>query len=78
MTAIELRAELFREMNPLLDSEAAMKKVLAFVRSISPIVNESKHSTANTKLDIALSKDAMEIADELRQDFEMTREVETW
>ena len=81
MTAIELRAELFREMNP------AMKKVLAFVRSISPIVNESKHSTANTKLDIALSKfhkdwggnkDAMEIADELRQDFEMTREVETW
>ena len=87
MTAIELRAELFREMNPLLDSEAAMKKVLAFVRSISPIVNESKHSTANTKLDIALSKfhkdwggnkDAMEIADELRQNFEMTREVETW
>ena len=34
MTAIQLRAELFREMNPLLDSEAAMKKVIAFVRSL--------------------------------------------
>ena len=30
MTAIELRAELFREMSPLLDSEAAMTKVIAF------------------------------------------------
>ncbi len=36
MTAIQLRAELFREMNPLLDSEVAMAKVLAFVRSLSP------------------------------------------
>ena len=28
MTAIQLRAELFREMSPLLDSEAAMEKLL--------------------------------------------------
>jgi len=34
MTAIQLRAELFREMNPLLDSEVAMEKMLAFVRSL--------------------------------------------
>ena len=32
MTAIELREELFREMNPLLDSETAMKKIIAYVR----------------------------------------------
>lgn len=34
MTAIELRAELFREMSPLLDSEAAMTKVIAFVKGL--------------------------------------------
>ena len=36
MTAIELRAELFREMSPLLDNEAAMTKMLAFVKSLVP------------------------------------------
>lgn len=35
MTAIQLRAELFREVSPLLDSETAMLKVLAFIRSLS-------------------------------------------
>ena len=35
MTAIQLRAELFREMSPLLDSEAAMTKVIAFVKSLA-------------------------------------------
>ncbi|MBQ6377596.1 MAG: hypothetical protein IJJ56_02220 [Prevotella sp.] len=34
MTAIELRAELFREMSPLLDNESAMTKMLAFVKSL--------------------------------------------
>ena len=34
MTAIQLRAELFREMSPLLDNESAMTKVIAFVKSI--------------------------------------------
>lgn len=34
MTAIQLRAELFREINPLLDSEVAMTKVIAFVKSL--------------------------------------------
>ena len=36
MTAIQLRAELFREMNPLLDSEPALEKILAFVRTLVP------------------------------------------
>ncbi len=34
MTAIQLREELFREMNPLLDSEVAMTKVIAFVKGL--------------------------------------------
>ena len=37
MTAIQLRAELFREVSPLLDSEAAMLRILAFIRSLSPV-----------------------------------------
>ena len=36
MTAIELRAELFREMSPLLDNESAMKKMLTYVKSLVP------------------------------------------
>ena len=37
MTAIQLRAELFREVSPLLDSEAAMLRILAFIRSLSQV-----------------------------------------
>ena len=39
MTALELRAELFREMNPLLENESAMTKMLAFVKSLVPVKN---------------------------------------
>ena len=39
MTAIQLRAELLREISPLLDNETAMKRVLAFVRTLSPTKN---------------------------------------
>lgn len=46
MTAIQLRAELFREMNPLLDSEAALEKMLAFVRTL---VAAKKDKTDDTK-----------------------------
>ncbi len=34
MTAIEIRAELLRELSPLLDNESAMTKVLAYVKSL--------------------------------------------
>ena len=40
MTAIQLRAELFREMSPLLDNESAMEKMLAFVRTLVPAKKE--------------------------------------
>ena len=48
MTAIQLREELFREMNPMLDSEAAMKRILAFVRSLS--------RARNTKVEAMVEK----------------------
>ena len=35
MTAIQLRAELFREMSPLLDNESAMVKLIKYVRKLS-------------------------------------------
>lgn len=34
MSTLELRAELFREMNPLLDTPSALEKVLAFVKGL--------------------------------------------
>jgi TRAP-type mannitol/chloroaromatic compound transport system permease large subunit len=34
MTAIQLRAELFREMNPMLENEAMLSKMLAFVKKL--------------------------------------------
>ena len=40
MTAIQLREELFREMNPLLDSEVAMTKVIAFVKGLVNVQKE--------------------------------------
>jgi len=38
MTAIQLRAELLRELNPIFDSEVAMQKALTALRSISRVV----------------------------------------
>ena len=35
MTAMQLRAELFREMNPQLDSEAALKKLIKYVQKLA-------------------------------------------
>lgn len=35
MTAVQLRAELFREMNPLLDSEAALKELIKYVQKLA-------------------------------------------
>ena len=36
MTALELRAELFREINPILDNEGLMIKLLNFMKVIAP------------------------------------------
>ena len=38
MTAIRLRAELLRELNPIFDSEVAMQKALTALRDIRRVV----------------------------------------
>ena len=38
MTAIQLRAELPRELNPIFDSEAAMQKALTALRNIRRVM----------------------------------------
>ncbi|MDD6001159.1 MAG: hypothetical protein PUC50_03085 [Bacteroidales bacterium] len=44
MTTLELRAELFREINPLLESEVLLQKILTFVKDLvrnQPKVDEN-------------------------------------
>lgn len=42
MTTTQLRAKLFREMNPLLDSEAALTKLLDFVKTLKSTKKQTK------------------------------------
>ena len=58
MTAVQLRAELFREMNPLLDSEAALEKMLVFVRTLVP-EKKAKADDAKTARQQAFVKDSL-------------------
>lgn len=60
MTNVQLREELFREINPLLDNDTAIKKVLFFLRTMpldSPSVGESSK----------ISLDKLEIPEKLRR-----------
>ena len=34
METLQLRAELFREMNPMLDSDVMLRKMIVYVRSL--------------------------------------------
>ena len=48
MTNTQLREELFREINPLLDNDSAIKKVLLFLRTFVstqdvPLQGKTKH-----------------------------------
>lgn len=40
-TNVQLREELFREINPLLDNDTAIEKVLVFLRSVKPSAVDS-------------------------------------
>ena len=51
MTNVQLRAELFREINPLLDNETALKKVLVFLRSFSTVsMDHNEPDEAETRI----------------------------
>ena len=82
MTAIELRAELFREMSPLLDNESAMTKMLAFVKSLVPAKKTKTESDWANRFVGAWkdSRSAEEIISDIREsrtansrEFEITR-----
>ena len=60
MTNVQLREELFREINPLLDNNSAIKKILVFLRSIS---SESQPVTDSPKIKF----DDLEIPEKLRR-----------
>jgi len=60
MTNVQLREELFREINPLLDNNTAIRKVLVFLRTIS-----SESQSANDIPKIRL--DDLEIHEKLRR-----------
>ena len=42
MTNTQLRAELFREINPLLDNESAIKKMLVFLKTFKSQDSDGK------------------------------------
>ena len=69
MTAIELRAELFREMSPLLDNESAMTKMLAFVKSLVPAKKTKTESDWTNRFAGAWkdSRSAEEIISDIRE-----------
>lgn len=86
MTTIQLRAELFREMSPLLDSESALEKLLAYVKTLLPS-KKAKAQDADERLEEALNcfsgdwggnRDAKEVAAELRHNVVDSRTVEAW
>lgn len=60
MTNVQLREELFREINPLLDNDTAIKKVLIFLRTIS--LGSSSDSESPK-----ISLDDLEIPEKLRR-----------
>ncbi len=60
MTNVQLREELFREINPLLDDDSAIKKVLVFLRSISL-------NSPSTEESPKISLDQLEIPEKLRR-----------
>ena len=61
MTAIELREELFREMNPLLDSETAMKKIIAYVKGLV-VAQNKKTGVAPVKAGLQQPKRLLPLA----------------
>jgi len=86
MTTIQLRAELFREMSPLLDSESALEKLLAYVKTLLPS-KKTKAQDSDERLEAALKRfsgdwggnsDAKEVAAELRRNVVDSRTVEAW
>ena len=51
METVQLRAELFREMSPMLDSDVMLQKMLAYVKSLFAAEQESVRQQTLNKID---------------------------
>lgn len=68
MSTVELRAELFREMNPLLDNDTALEKLLKYVKTLIPRKQSKDESNwADRFLGAWIDeREATEIVDDIR------------
>jgi tellurite resistance protein len=49
METMQLRAELFREMNPMLDSDEMLRKMIAYVRSLFALQQSEQQSAQKAR-----------------------------
>ena len=70
MSTMELRAELFQNINPLLDSDSLMQELLDFIKSLVA----KKNKAENVIADIQHDSDE-QIEDNLRQAFKELKAV---
>ena len=85
---MQMNAELYRAIGEIADDKALMEKVLAFVKSLLPeMQNKARKNDDDKRLEAALAKFSgdwggegtpFEIAEELRQGVANDRTVETW
>ncbi|MBQ6729587.1 MAG: hypothetical protein IJQ83_05600 [Bacteroidales bacterium] len=88
MTTMQMNAELYRAMGEIADDKVLMEKVLAFVKSLLPeMQNKARKNDDDKRLESALAKFSgdwggdgtpLEVAEELRQGIANNRTVETW
>ena len=66
MSTVELRAELFREMNPLLDNDTAMEKLLKYVKKLTSkkvAMDETEYLMSSPRMAEILREGEKEIAE---------------
>ena len=66
MSTVELRAELFREMNPLLDNDTAMEKLLKYVKKLTSkkvAMDETEYLRSSPRMAEILREGEKEIAE---------------
>lgn len=68
METMQLRAELFRQMNPMLDSDEMLRKMIAYVKSLFAIQQQEQQSVLKARQAI----EAMRLQSEQNGNADMT------
>lgn len=68
METMQLRAELFRELNPMLDSDEMLRKMIAYVRSLFAAQQQEQQSAQKARQAI----EAMRLQSEQNGNADMT------